>query len=228
MTLIHGAGVVAPSASTTTYSRPSRSKPPRPLKNSSAAGAWDERAMAVARPNGGGGAGGAHAGSGIRASWSAIEPRRAISATRATDCSNARASAVIRSARSAYTAPWANSSPRRGRDWLLRTAVSMATCRSCTYDEACSFTMTRSTPSRFMRQYSCARSNWRTWAISSISSIRNRTIGRSPEIACGHSPDWRPAPRAIAPDGALRRRSAYRMAAASRWKSAASFDLMSR
>ncbi len=42
--------------------------------------------------------------------------------------------------------------------------------------------MTRSTPRRFIRQYSWARSIWRTWAMSSISSMRSRTIGRSPEM----------------------------------------------
>src|SRR5665647_2772531 len=54
--------------------------------------------------------------------------------------------------------------------------------------------MTRSTARRFIRQYSWARSSWRTWAMSSISSIRSSTIGRSPEIECGHRPDCMPAP----------------------------------
>ena len=62
--------------------------------------------------------------------------------------------------------------------------------------------MTRSTASRFMRQYSCARSSWRTWAMSSTSSMRSSTIGRSPEMACGHRPDCGPAPRTMASDGA--------------------------
>ena len=59
-----------------------------------------------------------------------------------------------------------------------------------------------------------------TWAMSSISSMRSSTIGRSPEIACGHSADCGPAPRAIAAsDGrgsARRRRGSAPRAAGSR------------
>ena len=52
---------------------------------------------------------------------------------------------------------------------------------------ACSFRITRSTASCFIRQYSCARSSCRTMPRSSGSSIRTRTIGRSPEIPWAHS-----------------------------------------
>src|SRR5665647_1934706 len=82
--------------------------------------------------------------------------------------------------------------------------------------------MTRSTARRFIRQYSWARSSWRTWAMSSVSSMRSSTIGRSPEIECGHRPDCMPAPRTIASDETRKPASAYRIGAASRWKSAAS------
>jgi len=45
------------------------------------------------------------------------------------------------------------STPGAGRDWLARTRVSIATWRSCTYDDRRSFRMTRSTASCFIRQY---------------------------------------------------------------------------
>ena len=52
----------------------------------------------------------------------------------------------------------------------------------------CSLTITRSTSSSFRRQYSWARNSCRTMSMSSISSMRTRTIGRSPEIPYGHRP----------------------------------------
>ncbi len=56
--------------------------------------------------------------------------RRATKTTRATASRSSRDCVLIRSARKTYAEPSASSAPRRGRDWLLRTAVSMATWRS--------------------------------------------------------------------------------------------------
>ena len=50
--------------------------------------------------------------------------------------------------------------------------------------------MTRSTASRLSRQYSCARSSCLTISRSLSSSILTSTIGRSPEMPCGHRADW--------------------------------------
>lgn len=92
--------------------------------------------------------------------------------------------------------PLAGSPDRLGRDWLPRTAASIACCRSCVYDDERSLTMTRSTARRRTRQYAWARSSWRTSGMSARSSMRTTTIGRSPEIDCDHRPDCGPAPRA--------------------------------
>ena len=62
--------------------------------------------------------------------------------------------------------------------------------------------ITRSTSSSFSRQYSCARSSWRTMSRSSSSSMRTTTIGRSPEMPYGHSPG---APRSVAGEHVRRR-----------------------
>ena len=52
-----------------------------------------------------------------------------------------------------------------------------------------------------MRQYSCARRSWRTMSRSSGSSMRTRTIGRSPEMPCAQRAD---GPRRV-PSQHLRR-----------------------
>ena len=114
-TLIQGAGVDWPGPSTVTYSRPSRQKPPRPLKNSSApsaatggGGSGDRHR----RPAGAAAAAARRAASAVRSSWSARLPRRPSSTTRATASSRARVSAEIRSARSTKTPPAPLSAPR--------------------------------------------------------------------------------------------------------------------
>ena len=77
--------------------------------------------------------------------------------------------------------------PSGAADWLRRTAVSRKVCRSCRYEGARSLRITRSTASRFIRQYSCARRSCRMMPRSSGSSIRTSTIGTSPEMPCAHS-----------------------------------------
>ena len=47
--------------------------------------------------------------------------------------------------------------------------------------------MTTSADNCFIRQYSCARSNWRTISTSSVSSMRTTTMGKSPEIPWAQS-----------------------------------------
>ena len=128
MTLIQGAGVHCPSPRTVTYSRPSSTKPPRPLKNSnsgrgggtvtgeSAPGAAGRRGDEVTLP-----------GVGLaRASCSASVPWRLRRTVRATACRASRSFAERRSRRRMKTVPWVSCWSCRSADWLVRTSASKA------------------------------------------------------------------------------------------------------
>jgi hypothetical protein len=80
----------------------------------------------------------------------------------------------------------------------VRTSISRATCRSCTYELPRSFRITRSTASPLRCQYSRARKISRTRPESSISSMRTRTMGTSPEMPCAHRRCCGARPRLIA------------------------------
>ena len=58
------------------------------------------------------------------------------------------------SVRRMNTAPRVSSAAGWPRDWLARSTASRAPCRSAVYDEGRSFSTTRSTASRFIRQCS--------------------------------------------------------------------------
>src|SRR5271170_5139137 len=88
--------------------------------------------------------------------------------------------------------------------------------------------MTTSADNCFMRQFSCARSNWRMMSTSSGSSMRARMIGKSPEIPCDQSVEISSELRASTSAVGRRVGSTYRTAFARRWNSSASSEVMPR
>ena len=78
-------------------------------------------------------------------------------------------------------------SPASGARLPARTSDSSVAPSSGEYVGGCSLTITRSTASPFIFQYSWARSSCRTMPWSSTWSIRTSTIGRSPEMPCPQS-----------------------------------------
>ena len=90
ITLIHGAGVHCPGPRTVTYSRPAASKPPRPLKNSSARGDSTTAGTGFAASGRRSGGVGAASGRCARVICSASVPRRLDSTARAADISTSR------------------------------------------------------------------------------------------------------------------------------------------
>ena len=98
----------------------------------------------------------------MRITCSANVPCLLSRRARAAVCRRSRSWAVMFSARRTKTLPRGVSPGWSWPDELARTSVSREFCRSWAYETAFSFRITRSTASCFMRQYSWARSSWRT------------------------------------------------------------------
>ena len=115
---------------------------------------------------------------GKRASCSAIDPRRAIELDASDgskqrprlDAHQIRAKRVDGTLRQFFAEARSRLTAAHGR---LRSRSAS----SCRYDEARSLTITRSTPRRFIRQYSCALSSWQD--LSDVLDVDRCAAGRS-------------------------------------------------
>ncbi len=187
-TFDQGAGVGRPGVNRMMYSRPSGLKPPMPLSSRSAGAsasgalaAWLGAAVVARR------AGRIGAGAGARFSCSARLPRSSSSTTRATACIRTRSGSGICSNTCTNTPP-CRSSSAAGTISLI--CANGERCAPPPRPRPSLHQITRSTFNPFTHHQAWACSSWRASASVLASSTRSSTIGRSPEIAYGHRPDW--------------------------------------
>ena len=172
--MIHGAGVRNPSPRTVTYSRPLSAKPPRPLKNSRACwGSGTSRRLAGARRLADG------RRDGLRALRSSdLFGQGAAPAEQHGSRDRLKQRALLRrdqvGAQQENAAAHVARCPERAAIGCHAPVPPGNPANPERRKEDFSLMMTRSADNCFMRQYSCARNNWRTISRSSASSMRTR------------------------------------------------------